>query len=91
MKVRLSAINARRKSRCQLTAGGGEGGGQEGYENTPVFSPPLALPLLSPKGYMRLLVLTVDVGVCLFLNAAQRQTSGLMACADPFNTGVQCS
>ena len=41
-------------------------------------------PRLPPKGYMRLLVLTVDDGVCLFLNAAQRQTSGLTACAESF-------
>ena len=34
MKVRLSAINARRKSRYKLTAGGGEGGGQESYGPT---------------------------------------------------------
>ena len=32
---------------------------------------------------MRLLVLMVDDKMCLFLNAAQRQTSGLTACADP--------
>ena len=31
-KVRFSAINARRKSRYQLAAGGGEGGGKESYE-----------------------------------------------------------
>ena len=33
---------------------------------------------------MRLLVLMVDDEMCFFLNAAQRQTSGLTACADPF-------
>ena len=58
-KVRLSANNARRKSCCQQTAGGGEGGGQESY-GSHLVSLPLALPRLPPKGYMRLLVLTVD-------------------------------
>ena len=49
-KVRLSAKKARRKSRLQLTAGGGEGGGQEGY-GTILVSLPSHNPRLRPKGY----------------------------------------
>ena len=61
----------------------GKGGGQDSYGTT-LVSLSVALPRLPPKGYMRLLVLMVDDEMCLFLNAAQRQTSGLTACADPF-------
>ena len=53
-KVRLSPNKMRRKSRYLLAAGGGEGGGEDGYESH-LVSPPLALPRLPPKGYMRLL------------------------------------
>ena len=80
--IRLSANNARRKSRCQQTAGGGEGGGQEGH-GTHLLSLPLALPRLPPKGHMRLFAQTV-CDEMTFFKAAQRQTSGLTACADPF-------
>ena len=80
-KVRISPNNARRESRYQLTAGGGEGGGQDSYEFR-LF--PVALPRLPPKGYMRLLVLMVDDEMCFFLDAAQRQTSRLTACAESF-------
>ena len=51
-KVRLSPNKALRKSRYQLAAGGGEGGGKDGYRSHPV-SPPLALLRLPHKGYMR--------------------------------------
>ena len=37
------------------------------------------------------LLLTVCDEMTFFLSAAQRQTSSLTACADPFNTGVQSS
>ena len=37
------------------------------------------------------LVLTVCDEMTLFLNAAQRQTSGLTACADPFTQVCKCS
>ena len=52
-KVRLSANTARRKSRCQLTAGGGEGGGQDSYGTTLVShhrrtTPPSAQGLHAP-------------------------------------------
>ena len=77
------------KSRFQQTAGGGEGGGQEGYEKTLVS--PFAPPRLPPKGHMRLVVLMVDDEMCLFLNAAQRQKSGFDGMRGSFHTGVQCS
>ena len=45
---------------------------------------PFALHRLPPKGYNALSVLMVHDEMCFFLNAAQPQTSGLTACADPF-------
>ena len=47
-------------------------------------------PRLPPKGYTRLVVLTVDDEMTFFFTAAQRQTSGLTACADPFTQVCKC-
>ena len=44
-----------------------------------------ALPRLPPRGCMLLLVLKVTDKMCFLLHAAQRQTSGLTDCADPFS------
>ena len=55
-----------------------------------LYGHPLA-GLLWERQFAKSLVLTVCDEMTLFLNAAQRQTSGLTACADPFTQVCKCS